>query len=126
MPFHSIYSPLKDYFWCNLKLETMYKPRLIRHSVSSDEVPNPFCPDLRIARPVSYYVRGGVDLDGITTRPALPSSFDSPEEVADGLVDIGTDARISRLDIAAEASKAYRSASEKRALAELNPDANAE
>nr|DAT11641.1 MAG TPA: hypothetical protein [Microviridae sp.] len=104
----------------------MYKSRLIRHSVSSDEVRNPFCPDLRIARPVSYYVRGGVDLDGITARPPLPSSFDSPDEVSDGLVDIGTDARVSRLDIAAEASKAYRSASEKRALAELNPDANAE
>lgn len=104
----------------------MYKSRLIRHSVSSDEVRNPFCSDLRIARPVSYYVRGGVDLDGITARPPLPSSFDSPDEVSDGLVDIGTDARVSRLDIAAEASKAYRSASEKRALAALNPDANAE
>ena len=76
------------------------KKQIIGVSHSAPSVLNPFCPDCRIARPLSYYVRGGVDLDGVSNRPPLPGYGDSAEDIATGDVDMARNPRVSRFDIA--------------------------
>lgn len=67
-----------------------------------------------IARRLSYYVNGGVDLEGVSNRPPLESHFDDPEAIASDALDITSDPTVSKLDIAEYASMQYADASLKR------------
>ena len=64
---------------------------------------------------MSYYLNGGVDLDGVSTRKPLPDAFDDAESIASGDVDIFTDPTVGKLDLMDMAS-AMASESESRAL----------
>lgn len=77
----------------------MYKKKRIISVGSAVGLFNPFCKDVRIARPMSYYAQGGVDLNGVSERPPLPPVFDGVEDVASGDINVATDARIGKLDI---------------------------
>lgn len=76
-------------------------------------VSRPFCGDVRIHRPLSFYVRGGVDISGPDMRPPLPSVADDAD--APGEINLLTDATVDRLDLAELASRAA-TVSERRAL----------
>lgn len=76
---------------------------------------NPFVDKVVVARPMSYYLNGGVDLDGISTRKPLPDAFDDAESIASGDVDIFTDPTVGKLDLMDLAST-MASESESRAL----------
>lgn len=60
---------------------------------------NPFVDKVVVARPMSYYLNGGVDLDGVSTRKPLPDAFDDAESIASGDVDIFTDPTVGKLDL---------------------------
>lgn len=60
---------------------------------------NPFADKVAIAHPLSYYIGGGVDLDGVSTRKPLPAVFDDVESIASGDVNIFTDATVGKLDL---------------------------
>ena len=77
----------------------MYKKRLIETYGSAEGEFTPFVDRSVIARPMSYYVKGGVDLDGISRRKALPPAFDDAEAIASGEVDVFTDPTLGRLDL---------------------------
>lgn len=81
-----------------------------------------------IARRLSYYVNGGVDLEGISNRPPVESHFDSPEDIASDVLDITSDPTVSKLDIAEYASMQYADASTKRAAGKFTdtPDDNSD
>ena len=82
---------------------------------------NPFTKgEKRLYRPLSFYVRGGVDLNGDTKRVGPPAHFDDAETIAAGEVDIATDPTNSKLDIVAYAQNQYLKESEKRALKEIS------
>lgn len=68
-----------------------------------------------VARRLSYYVRGGVDLEGISNRPPVEGHFDSPEDISSDSLDITSDPTVSKLDIAEYASMRYADAATKRA-----------
>lgn len=89
-------------------------PCISEDSISSCEY-NPFIDKVVVARPMSYYLNGGVDLDGISTRKPLPEAFDDAESVASGDVNVFTDPTVSRLDLMDMAS-AMASGSQARAL----------
>lgn len=99
----------------------MYKKKKITCSSCFSDNPsesldfNPFVDKVIIARPMSYYLNGGVDLDGISTRKPLPDAFDDAESIASGDVDVFTDPTVSRLDLLDMAS-AMASESQARAL----------
>lgn len=76
---------------------------------------NPFADKVAIARPLSYYIEGGVDLDGISNRKPLPAAFDDAESIASGDVNVFTDATVSKLDLMDMAS-VVASESQARAL----------
>ena len=76
---------------------------------------NPFADKITVARPLSYYIKGGVDLDGVSNRKPLPAAFDDAESIASGDVNIFTDATVSKLDLMDMASVAA-SESQARAL----------
>lgn len=76
---------------------------------------NPFMDKIAIARPLSYYIEGGVDLDGISNRKPLPAAFDDAESIASGDVNVFTDATVSKLDLMDMAS-VVASESQARAL----------
>lgn len=76
---------------------------------------HPFTDKVVVARPMSYYLNGGVDLDGISTRKSLPDAFDDAESIASGDVDVFTDPTVSRLDLMDMAST-MASESQARAL----------
>lgn len=76
---------------------------------------NPFADKVAIARPMSYYLNGGVDLDGISTRKPLPDAFDDAESIASGDVNVFTDPTVGKLDLMDMAST-MASESESRAL----------
>ena len=76
---------------------------------------NPFVDKVVVARPMSYYLNGGVDLDGVSTRKPLPDAFDDAESIASGDVDIFTDPTVGKLDLMDMAST-MASESESRAL----------
>ena len=89
-------------------------PCISEDSTSSCEF-NPFVDKVVVARPMSYYLNGGVDLDGISTRKPLPDAFDDAESVASGDVNVFTDPTVSRLDLMDMAST-MASESQARAL----------
>lgn len=94
----------------------MYKKRVLLGVCPCDSVfHNPFCDDVRIARSISYYANGGVDVDGVSKRQPLPAHFDDAESVSEGVVDIATDPRLSKMDIIAYASAMADSASKRAA-----------
>lgn len=68
-----------------------------------------------VARRLSYYVKGGVDLEGISNRPPVEGHFDSPEDISSDTLDITSDPTVSKLDIAEYASMQYVDAATKRA-----------
>ena len=72
---------------------------------------------------MSYYLNGGVDLDGISTRKPLPDAFDDAESVASGDVNVFTDPTVSRLDLMDMAST-MASESQARALKEGAKESN--
>lgn len=76
---------------------------------------NPFVDRVVIAHPMSYYLNGGVDLQGISTRKPLPAAFDDAESIASGDVNVFTDPTVSKLDLMDMAST-MASESESRAL----------
>lgn len=106
------------------KKKITYPPCISEDSTSSCEY-NPFVDKIVVARPMSYYLNGGVDLDGISTRKPLPDAFDDAESVASGDINVFTDPTVSRLDLMDMAST-MASESQARALkdgaAEPNPD----
>lgn len=94
----------------------MYKNIKLIGRGSADGERSPFTGGkVCIARPMSYYVRGGVDLDGLSTRKPLPDAFDDAESISSGSVDVFTDPTLGRLDIMDIASVAA-SKSQSRAL----------
>lgn len=92
----------------------MYKKKRLANFGTAVGEHSPFVDRISIARPISYYVKGGIDLDGVSDRPPLPATFDDAEAVASGDVDIFTDATVSKLDLMDMASVM---ASESRARA---------
>lgn len=76
---------------------------------------NPFVDKVVVARPMSYYLNGGVDLQGVSTRKPLPATFDDAESIATGVVNVFTDPTVSKLDLMDMAST-MASESESRAL----------
>ena len=99
----------------------MYKKKKITCSSCFSDNPsesldfNPFVDKVTVARPMSYYLNGGVDLDGISTRKPLPDAFDDAESVASGDVDVFTDPTVGKLDLMDMAST-MASESQARAL----------
>ena len=96
------------------KKKITYPPCFSEDSFSSCEY-NPFVDKVVVARPMSYYLNGGVDLDGVSTRKPLPDAFDDAESIASGDVDIFTDPTVGKLDLMDMAST-MASESESRAL----------
>lgn len=93
----------------------MYRKKRLLNSGKSFGSISPFTDGkVRIARSMSYYVNGGVDLDGISTRMAPESHFDSPEDIAAESVDVTSDPTVSRLDIAEMASSRMAKSTTKR------------
>lgn len=86
---------------------------------SYSKTTRPFCSDERIYRPLSFYVRGGVDLAGQDRRQPLPSVADDAD--APGEINLLTDATVDRLDLADLASGAA-TVSERRALEKATKD----
>lgn len=76
---------------------------------------NPFVDRVAIAHPMSYYLNGGVDLQGISTRKPLPAAFDDAESIASGDVNVFTDPTVGKLDLMDMAST-MASESQSRAL----------
>ena len=99
----------------------MYKKKKITCSSCFSDNPsesldfNPFVDKVVVARPMSYYLNGGVDLDGISTRKPLPDAFDDAESIASGDVNVFTDPTVGKLDLMDMAST-MASESESRAL----------
>lgn len=96
------------------KKKITYPPCFSEDSFSSREY-NPFVDKVVVARPMSYYLNGGVDLDGVSTRKPLPDAFDDAESIAAGDVDVFTDPTVGKLDLMDMAS-AMASESQARAL----------
>lgn len=96
------------------KKKITYPPCISEDSISSCEY-NPFVDKAVVAHPMSYYLNGGVDLDGISTRKPLPDAFDDAESIASGDVDVFTDPTVSKLDLMDMAST-MASESQSRAL----------
>lgn len=99
----------------------MYKKKKITCSSCFSDNPsesldfNPFVDKVAVARPMSYYLNGGVDLDGISTRKPLPDAFDDAESIASGDVNVFTDITVGKLDLMDMAST-MASESQARAL----------
>ena len=81
-----------------------------------------------VARRLSYYIKGGVDLEGISNRPPVEGHFDSPEDISSDTLDITSDPTVSKLDIAEYASMQYANAAAKRAAGKFidTPVANSD
>lgn len=77
-----------------------------------------------VARRLSYYIKGGVDLEGISNRPSVESHFDSPEDISSDTLDITSDPTVSKLDIAEYASMQYANATAKRAAEKFTDTPN--
>ena len=65
---------------------------------------HPFVDKVVVARPMSYYLNGGVDLEGISTRKPLPDAFDDAEAIASGDVNVFTEPTVGKLDLMGLAS----------------------
>lgn len=103
----------------------MYKKKRLANRGSAVGEHSPFVDRISIARPISYYVKGGIDLDGVSDRPPLPAAFDDAEAVASGDVDVFTDATISKLDLMDMAS-VMASKSQARALKQGSGEPNSD
>lgn len=81
-----------------------------------------------VARRLSYYIKGGVDLEGISNRPPVEGHFDSPEDISSDSLDITSDPTVSKLDIAEYASMQYADAAAKRSAEKFTdtPDGNSD
>lgn len=106
------------------KKKITYPPCFSEDSFSSCEY-NPFVDKVVVARPMSYYLNGGVDLDGVSTRKPLPDAFDDAESIASGDVDIFTDPTVGKLDLMDMAST-MASESESRALKDGAKESNSD
>lgn len=96
------------------KKKINYPPCFSKDSSSPCEY-HPFVDKVVVAHPMSYYLNGGVDLEGISTRKPLPEAFDDAESLASGDVNVFTDPTVGRLDLMALAST-MASTSQARAL----------
>lgn len=96
------------------KKKINYPPCFSEDSSLSCEY-NPFVDKVVVAHPMSYYLNGGVDLQGISTRKPLPAAFDDAESIASGDVNVFTDSTVGKLDLMDMAST-MASESESRAL----------
>lgn len=109
----------------------MYKKKKITYPTCSSKETNPlreynpFVDKVVIARPMSYYLNGGVDLDGVSTRKPLPDAFDDAESIASGEVNVFTDLTVGKLDLMDMAST-MASESESRALKEGAKEPNSD
>lgn len=103
----------------------MYKKKRLANFGSAVGEHSPFVDRISIARPISYYVKGGIDLDGVSDRPPLPAAFDDAEAVASGDVDIFTDATVSKLELMDMAS-VMASESQARALKDGAGESNSD
>lgn len=97
----------------------MYKRQLSNRKSSKSF--NPFVDKVVEHHEPSYYARGGLDMNG-SQRPPLPTVRPDAEEVAAGVVDITTDPRVSRLDIAVEASQRYTEKEQQKVAKEIKDD----
>lgn len=86
---------------------------------------NPFVDKVAVARPMSYYLNGGVDLDGVSTRKPLPDAFDDAESIASGDVNVFTDPTVGKLDLMDMAST-MASESQSRALKDAANEPNSD
>lgn len=99
----------------------MYKKKKINYpscfskDLSSSCEYHPFVDKVVVAHPMSYYLNGGVDLEGISTRKPLPDAFDDAESIASGDLNVFTDPTVGKLDLMALAST-MASESQTRAL----------
>lgn len=96
------------------KKKITYPPCFSEGSLNSLDF-NPFVDKVVVAHPMSYYLNGGVDLNGISTRKSLPDAFDDAESIASGDVNVFTDPTVGKLDLMDMAST-MASESESRAL----------
>lgn len=96
------------------KKKTTYPPCFSEDSSSPCEY-HPFVDKVVVAHPMSYYLNGGVDLEGISTRKPLPDAFDDAESIASGDANVFTDPTVGKLDLMALAST-MASESQARAL----------
>lgn len=96
------------------KRKITYPPCFSKDSSESCDF-NPFVDRVVIARPMSYYLNGGVDLDGVSNRKPLPAAFDDAESIASGDVNVFTDPTVGKLDLMDMAST-MASESQARAL----------
>lgn len=79
----------------------MYRKKLLINTGKASGSFSPFTSNkVCIARPMSYYVNGGVDLDGLSAQKPVEGHFDSPEDIASEEFDITSDPTVSKLDIA--------------------------
>lgn len=85
------------------KKKINYPPCFSEDSSSPCEY-HPFADKVVVAHPMSYYLNGGVDLDGVSTRKPLPNAFDDAESIASGDVDVFTDPTVGKLDLMSLAS----------------------
>lgn len=74
-------------------------PPCVSEGSSESREFNPFVDRVVIARPMSYYLNGGVDLDGVSTRKPLPAAFDDADSIASGDVNVFTDPTVGKLDL---------------------------
>jgi hypothetical protein len=104
------------------------KKRLINSGIAPSGSFAPCVDRECIARRLSYYVNGGVDLEGVSNRPPVESHFDNPEDIASDTLDITSDPTVSKLDIAEYASMQYADASSKRSAEKFTdtPDDNSD
>lgn len=109
----------------------MYKKKKITHpacflkETDSLREYNPFVDKVVVAHPMSYYLNGGVDLDGISTRKPLPDAFDDAESIASGDINVFTDPTVGKLDLMDMAS-IMASESESRALKDGAKESNSD
>ena len=106
------------------KKKITYPPCFSEDSFSSREY-NPFVDKVVVAHPMSYYLNGGVDLQGISTRKPLPAAFDDAKSIASGDVNVFTDPTVGKLDLMDMAST-MASESEPRALKDGAKEPNSE
>lgn len=107
----------------------MYKrKKLVNRGRSTSDSYAPCADSVRIARPLSYYVNGGVDLDGVSTRRPVEGHYDSAESLASDEVDLTSDPTVTRLDIAEYASMKFADSTTKRSAEKFTdtPDDNSD
>lgn len=100
------------------------KKRLINSGRIASGSFTPYTDRQCVARRLSYYIKGGVDLEGISNRPPVEGHFDSPEDISSDTLDITSDPTVSKLDIAEYASMQYADTAAKRAAEKFTDTPN--